>query len=249
MDERLDRQIPDILTRSNYDFLRQPTMAASRGSCGFLGTDALGRLGVTDASCRAAASRLPQPAAPFLAACGARGLSRRPWNGRPKAGGPVPEFTTQEEELQKSKLAYHQRLTPQAAATLQPDYVASDKTAESLALLRQSSTPLYAIVEMKGRPYFVTAGDIMVSEHMKEVQLGDVLRFDRIREVGNKDYAVRGAPLVSPRFCNIRAVCIEHTWSSPTVIQKRRRKGMRPVVVHRDRVTMLRVAELSISDV
>lgn len=95
----------------------------------------------------------------------------------------------------------------------------------------------------------MTAGDIMVSEHMKELQLGDVIEFDRIREIGNKDYALRGAPLVSPRYARIRAVCIEHTQSGPTVIQKRRRKGQRPVVIHRDHVTMLRVSELRVSEV
>lgn len=101
---------------------------------------------------------------------------------------------------------------------------------------------------MKGRPFFITAGDIIVNEHMKDLQLGDVITFDRIRELGNRDYAVRGSPLVSPRFCSIKAVCIEHTRSSPTVIQKRRRKGQRPVVIHTDSVTMLRVSELRIND-
>lgn len=158
------------------------------------------------------------------------------------------EFTTFEEERSRSKLHYHQELSERAKRTLDAAYEPTKQTSESLSALRNSQSPLYAIVEMKGRPYFVTAGDIIVAERMSELQLGDVISFDRIREIGNKDYALRGAPLVSPRFCSIRAVCTEHTKSGPTVIQKRRRKGQRPVVIHKDAVTMLRVSEIAIPD-
>ncbi|KAI8060206.1 sphingosine-1-phosphate lyase [Gongronella butleri] len=71
----------------------------------------------------------------------------------------------------------------------------------------------YAVAEIAGRPYLVTQNDKVIVNRLKDVQVGDVLKLDRVRELGSKDYALCGEPYVQQGVYDIQATVIEHTKS------------------------------------
>ncbi|ORX94809.1 hypothetical protein K493DRAFT_315326 [Basidiobolus meristosporus CBS 931.73] len=106
----------------------------------------------------------------------------------------------------------------------------------------------YAIAEIAGRPFLVTKNDVVVVDHMKEVQLGDVLKLNRIRELGSKDYTIQGKPYVSQDFYSIRATVIEQPKGKQIeIIKKKRRKGYQRRLTHRQPYTVLRISEVEVN--
>ncbi|KAI8354660.1 sphingosine-1-phosphate lyase [Blakeslea trispora] len=71
----------------------------------------------------------------------------------------------------------------------------------------------YAIAEISGRPYLITKNDKVIVNRLKDVKVGDVLKLDKVRELGSKDYTLKGSPYVPENVFNINATVIEHTKS------------------------------------
>ena len=51
---------------------------------------------------------------------------------------------------------------------------------------------LYSILEVNSKPYLVAKGDLIIID--KQLKIGDRVKFDRIREVGNEDFKLVGNP-------------------------------------------------------
>lgn len=62
----------------------------------------------------------------------------------------------------------------------------------------------YVTLELKNKPHQVSLNDIVVTERMNDLKLGDSLAFDRIREIGSKDWVVQGNPYVHPSFFTVK---------------------------------------------
>ncbi|KAJ3244048.1 hypothetical protein HDU78_011528 [Chytriomyces hyalinus] len=125
----------------------------------------------------------------------------------------------------------------------------SETTKTQLGLLREQPTNSFsAIVELKQRPYFVGIGDIIVTMRMNDLKLGDVIVLDRVREIGSKDYVLKGHPYVHPQFFSVKAVVIEHPVSAEVVRHHWKKRGHQPVHTNRNHHTSLRIAEISIKD-
>ncbi|KAK9763963.1 hypothetical protein K7432_008937 [Basidiobolus ranarum] len=106
----------------------------------------------------------------------------------------------------------------------------------------------YAIAEIAGRPFLVTKNDVVVVDHMKEVELGDVLKLNRIRELGSKDYTIQGKPYVASDFYSVRATVIEQPKGKQIeIIKKKRRKGYQRRLTHRQPYTVLRISEVEVN--
>ncbi|KAJ3016408.1 hypothetical protein HKX48_004049 [Thoreauomyces humboldtii] len=115
----------------------------------------------------------------------------------------------------------------------------------SLSLLR-SQNHFYAIVEVKARPYHVNLNDVIITMRMNDLNLGDVIELDRVREIGSADYILRGNPYVDPRFFRISAVVVEHPVSRDVVSVHKKRSGRDKVVTNRTHHTALRVSAIDI---
>ncbi|KAJ3192733.1 hypothetical protein HK101_006027 [Irineochytrium annulatum] len=133
----------------------------------------------------------------------------------------------------------------QALSEYQPPTQWSQSTLDALAKLREQRNH-HAIVEIKSRPYHVRARDIIVTMRMNELQLGDEIELDRVRELGGEDYILQGNPYVRPDFFTVKAVVIEHTVGGEVVRRHWKRHGHIKVVRNRPHHTCLRITEISI---
>jgi len=100
----------------------------------------------------------------------------------------------------------------------------------------------YAVVGTGGKQYRVKAGDTLKVE-LLEGEAGSTVVLDTVFAVSDgKDLKV-GAPLV--KDAKVSALIVEHT-KAPKVVafKKKRRKGYRRKVGHRQPLTVLRVASI-----
>ncbi|KAI8072193.1 uncharacterized protein B0P05DRAFT_588875 [Gilbertella persicaria] len=54
----------------------------------------------------------------------------------------------------------------------------------------------YAVAEIAGRPFLITKNDKVIVNRLKDVKVGDVLKLDKVRELGSKDYTLKGSPYI-----------------------------------------------------
>ncbi|KAI8614673.1 hypothetical protein BC830DRAFT_1126331 [Chytriomyces sp. MP71] len=124
----------------------------------------------------------------------------------------------------------------------------SSATKTALDQLR-SAPRLSAIVELKQRPYFVSVNDVVVAMRMNDLQLGDVIALDRIREVSSDAHVLQGHPFVHPEFVSVKAVVIEHPVSKEVVRHHWKKRGHQPIHVNRNHHTALRICDISIKEI
>ncbi|KAK5672754.1 hypothetical protein QVD99_000254 [Batrachochytrium dendrobatidis] len=101
----------------------------------------------------------------------------------------------------------------------------STNTKEALTLMH-NQTKFYAIVEIKNRPYHVAKNDVIIVPRMNDLQIGDVITLDRVREMGSPDYIMQGNPYLDPRYYTIQATAIEHTVGKAIERKHRKRSGI-----------------------
>lgn len=106
----------------------------------------------------------------------------------------------------------------------------------------------YAIVEIKGRPYYVTTSDVVITMRMNELQLGDVISLDRVRELGSEDYILKGNPYIKPDYFTVTATVIEHPVSKDITRIHHKRRGRDKTVVNKNHHTALRISEIKINE-
>ncbi|KAF7721520.1 hypothetical protein EC973_004518 [Apophysomyces ossiformis] len=131
---------------------------------------------------------------------------------------------------------------------MQTDTVAADATTkESLSKLREQLR-YYAIAEIAGRPFLITKNDKVVVNRLRDVKVGDVLRLDRVRELGSKDYTIKGSPYVNEAFYDIAATVIEQTKSKLVrIVKKKRRKNYKRTIEHKQTHTVLRISKVDVN--
>ncbi|KAI8973412.1 ribosomal protein L21-like protein, partial [Mycotypha africana] len=107
----------------------------------------------------------------------------------------------------------------------------------------------YAVAEISGRPYLITKNDQVIVNRLKDVKVGDVIQLDKVREIGSKDYNLKGAPYLPEKLYNIHATVIEHTKSRMIhIVKKKRRKGYKRTIDHKQTHTVLRISEVEVSE-
>ncbi|ORX49165.1 sphingosine-1-phosphate lyase [Hesseltinella vesiculosa] len=88
-----------------------------------------------------------------------------------------------------------------------------DATTASYIQKLRDQLRYYAVAEIAGRPYLITQNDKVIVNRLNDVKVGDVLKLNRTREIGSKDYALVGEPFVQEGLYDIQATVIEHTKS------------------------------------
>ncbi|KAG0299234.1 hypothetical protein BGZ98_010214 [Dissophora globulifera] len=137
-----------------------------------------------------------------------------------------------------------EEVSPSSTASLSS--VASSSSSSPINLLRDQLR-YYAVAEIKNRPYLITKNDIIVLDRLKDVQLGDVIELTQIKELGSKDYAIKGQPYVSPEYFSIKATVIEQPKGKIVeTFKKKRRKHFQRRYHIKPLHTLLRVSELEV---
>jgi large subunit ribosomal protein L21 len=105
----------------------------------------------------------------------------------------------------------------------------------------------YAVTEIAGRPYLITQNDKVIVNRLRDVKVGDVLKLDRVREIGSKDHTLVGEPYVQDTIYDIQATVLEHTKSKLIqIVKKKRRKNYKRTIEHKQTHTVLRISKVDV---
>lgn len=145
----------------------------------------------------------------------------------------------------QSRLSQASLQTP-ATEQGQDVYMHRDETTDkALSLLKTQGKKLYAIAEIKNKPFYFAVNDVLIAPRMKELELGDVIELDRVREIGSPDYVLQGNPYVHPSFYSIKLTVMEHPYSAENVTERKKKAG-KSIKVHRSGHTLLKVSDISV---
>ncbi|KJA28178.1 hypothetical protein HYPSUDRAFT_197696 [Hypholoma sublateritium FD-334 SS-4] len=119
-------------------------------------------------------------------------------------------------------------------------------TAAALNLIR-SQPSQYVVAAFAGRKYILTPRDLLTVPHLRDVSVGDVLVLDEIHELGSREYTLRGNPVIPTGSVKVEATVVEHTKGNMEYIfKKKRRKGYRKTIQHKQPYTRLRIGSIEI---
>ena len=104
---------------------------------------------------------------------------------------------------------------------------------------------MFAVIRTGGKQYRVTPSDILKVEKL-EAEAGSVVTFTDVLAIGGGDGITLGAPLVAGASVTATVVAQDRL---PTVIifKKRRRQNSRRRNGHRQPITVLRIADITIA--
>jgi large subunit ribosomal protein L21 len=121
-----------------------------------------------------------------------------------------------------------------------------DSTISALQLIR-SQPSQYVVAAFAGRKYILTPRDMLTVPHLRDVKVGDVLVLDEIHELGSREYTLRGNPVIPPNTVKVAATVVEHTKGKMEFIfKKKRRKGYRKTIQHKQPYTRIRIGDIEI---
>lgn len=120
---------------------------------------------------------------------------------------------------------------------------------EALTLLRSQNNH-YIIADLKGRSYLLTKNDILTLPRLNDVQVGDRLELSLIREIGSRDFTLRGSPYIGSDETlpvSVYATVIEHKKAKMIDVTKfKKRKNYRRLLHHKQTHTVLRIGDIHI---
>ena len=111
----------------------------------------------------------------------------------------------------------------------------------ALALIH-SQPSQYAVAAVAGRKYLLAPRDLLTVPRLNDVAVGDVLELESVHELGSREFTLRGTPHLSPNVVKITATVVEHTKGQMEfIVKKKRRKGYKKTVQHKQTYTRLRI--------
>jgi len=103
------------------------------------------------------------------------------------------------------------------------------------------------VASFAGTKYILTPRDLLTVPHLRDVKVGDVLVLDEIHELGSREYTIRGNPVIPSDKVKVQATVVEHTKGRMEYIfKKKRRKGYRKTIQHKQPYTRLRIGAIEI---
>lgn len=132
------------------------------------------------------------------------------------------------------------------ARTLHTQAITPGTTPSALQLIR-SQPSQYVVASFLGRKYILTPRDVLTVPRIPDVKVGDVLALDAIEELGSREYTLRGNPTIPTSKVKVDATVVEHTKGTMEYIfKKKRRKGYRKTIQHKQPYTRLRIGNIEI---
>jgi large subunit ribosomal protein L21 len=102
---------------------------------------------------------------------------------------------------------------------------------------------MYVIVDMQGQQFKVEEGKKLFVHHIKDVEAGQTVEFEKVLLVDNGTITV-GAPTVEGAKVVAEVVCPLVKGDKVLVFHKRRRKGYRKLRGHREQFTEVLVKQI-----
>lgn len=110
-----------------------------------------------------------------------------------------------------------------------------------------ASKKVFAVVDINGAQFKVTENDQLMVNHLRGVDVGDQLSFDRVLLLGARNFTVLGKPFVAN--ANIIATVREHTTTRKiNVFRMKRRTGYRKLNRFHEMNTILYIDKIVASD-
>ncbi|RKP19306.1 hypothetical protein ROZALSC1DRAFT_29082 [Rozella allomycis CSF55] len=88
----------------------------------------------------------------------------------------------------------------------------SPSTINALQQMQKMYPYIYAKVYINNFPYTVTKGDIIVSGYLRDYNVGDLIRFDTVSEIGTRDATLKGNKFIDPNYYFITGVVLSQTF-------------------------------------
>ncbi|PJF20057.1 Aconitate hydratase [Paramicrosporidium saccamoebae] len=118
---------------------------------------------------------------------------------------------------------------------------------DALGRIQSQQPSVYAKLLIHNFPFSVVRTDFIVTHRMPDVQVGDVITLDEVREVGSARYKLRGLPLLPGGAVKVTATVMEHSNGLKQRARTRKqRKGRRAMRTIKPRTTTLRVQDIVI---
>ncbi|KAG9045654.1 hypothetical protein FS837_005931 [Tulasnella sp. UAMH 9824] len=126
---------------------------------------------------------------------------------------------------------------------------ASNPSSTSAALdLIRSQPSHYVIASVVGRKYLLTPRDVLTVPRLNDVKVGDTLALTDIHELGSREFTLRGDPLIPKGKVSVKATVVEHTKGPMEfIVKKKRRKGYKKTIQHKQTYTRLRIGEIDVA--
>jgi large subunit ribosomal protein L21 len=119
--------------------------------------------------------------------------------------------------------------------------------ATACSLIR-SQPNLYIIAAIHGRRYLLAEKDLLTVPRMRDANVGDTIILTDIRELGSREYTLRGENVVETGL-KVHATIVEHTKGAMEFIhKKKRRKGYERTIEHKQPYTRLRIGRFEFTN-
>jgi large subunit ribosomal protein L21 len=154
------------------------------------------------------------------------------------------------ENLLKSSGTHSTQSTSSSLSSPPPPPASLSPSVKELLPLLAAQPSHFISAHIHGRPYLVTAGDIVrLPFRMPGVVPGDVLRLNRASSLGSRDYTLKGAPYVDERIFECRARVLGTEAEPMRIKEKTKRRNRRVRTVRsKHKFTILRIAELKVNN-
>ncbi|XP_058830926.1 large ribosomal subunit protein bL21m [Topomyia yanbarensis] len=107
---------------------------------------------------------------------------------------------------------------------------------------------LFAIVQLCGKQFKITSGDIIIVEGYWPPTNGERIRLDKVLLAGGKDFSLIGRPLVPHGLVDVQGTIIEKSLShTRTHFRKKRRKQYMRINFFRTQQTMIRINSIELN--
>jgi ribosomal protein L21 len=123
-----------------------------------------------------------------------------------------------------------------------------NKTQTLLTKISDQYPLIYAKVNIFNFPFTISRQDQIVMHRLKDVQVGDVIKLNQIREIGSKDFTIKGNPWIDTKFCDIEACVVEHGRGAKVQAKEpKKRKGHQRNVTIKPLTTTLLIRDIKIN--
>uniref|UniRef100_U5EPG7 Large ribosomal subunit protein bL21m n=1 Tax=Corethrella appendiculata TaxID=1370023 RepID=U5EPG7_9DIPT len=128
-----------------------------------------------------------------------------------------------------------------------PDTKLIDKINQQIANGEEGR--LFAVVQLCGKQFKITAGDLILVEGYWPPQNNDRIRLDKVLLAGGKDFTLIGTPIIPDNLVDVQATIIEKSLThTKTHFKKKRRKQYMRINFYRHQTTMIRINSIDVKD-
>lgn len=114
---------------------------------------------------------------------------------------------------------------------------------------KQEAGRLFAVVQICGKQFKITQGDVIMLEGFWEPTNGDQLRLEKVLLCGSQDFTLVGRPILQKGLVDIQATVIEKSLShTRTHFKFKKRKQYRRINFQRSPTTVLRINSIEINN-